>query len=79
MQVTRTQNCAAKTFGASTTLSASSSTQLSHTYTIVPVMTLRVGQILRGVKGTYQLSQPLKDLTVFNAKVLSSTSGQAKR
>lgn len=41
-------------------------------------MALRVGQILRGVKGTYQLSQSLKDLTVFKAKVLSSTSGQAK-
>jgi hypothetical protein len=38
-------------------------------------MALRVGQILRGVKGTYQLSQYLKDLTVFKAKVLSSTCG----
>lgn len=35
-------------------------------------MTLRVGQILRGLKGQYELLRPLKGFTVFKAKVLSS-------
>jgi hypothetical protein len=34
-------------------------------------MALRVGQVLRGLKGRYELLQPLKASTVFKAKVLS--------
>jgi hypothetical protein len=34
-------------------------------------MALRVGQVLRGLKGQYELLQPLKGSTVFKAKVLS--------
>jgi hypothetical protein len=35
-------------------------------------MALRVGQVLRGLKGQYELLHPLKGSTVFKAKVLSS-------
>ncbi|KAH7388831.1 kinase-like domain-containing protein [Pyrenochaeta sp. MPI-SDFR-AT-0127] len=41
-------------------------------------MALRIGQILRGAKGNYELLYPLKGSTVFKAKVLSSSATQAK-
>jgi hypothetical protein len=37
-------------------------------------MALRVGQVLQGMKGQYQLLQPLKGATVFKAKSLSSST-----
>ncbi|CAA9956983.1 CMGC/DYRK protein kinase [Pyrenophora teres f. maculata] len=40
-------------------------------------MALRVGQILKGARGVYELLYPLKGSTVFKAKVVSSTSLQA--
>jgi hypothetical protein len=39
-------------------------------------MALRVGQVLRGLKGQYKLLHTLKVSTVFKAKVLSSSSAQ---
>ncbi|KAH8707035.1 kinase-like domain-containing protein [Phaeosphaeriaceae sp. PMI808] len=41
-------------------------------------MALRIGQILRGAKGNYELLHSLKGSTVFKAKVLSGPSTQAK-
>jgi hypothetical protein len=41
-------------------------------------MALRIGQILRGIKGTYHLIRPLKDSTIFKAKVLASPTIQEK-
>ncbi|KAF2873062.1 kinase-like domain-containing protein [Massariosphaeria phaeospora] len=41
-------------------------------------MALRIGQILRGAKGNYELLSSLKGSTVFKAKVLSSPSTQAE-
>ncbi|KAI0587654.1 CMGC/DYRK protein kinase [Pyrenophora tritici-repentis] len=37
-------------------------------------MALRVGQILKGARGVYELLYPMKGSTVFKAKVLSSSS-----
>lgn len=41
-------------------------------------MALRIGQVIRGVKGNYELLHSLKGVTVFKAKVLSGPSVQAK-
>ncbi|KAF2848285.1 NAD(P)-binding protein [Plenodomus tracheiphilus IPT5] len=41
---------------------------------VLHAMALRVGQVLRGAKGSYELLQSLKDSTVFKARVLSSAS-----
>ncbi|KAF2125384.1 kinase-like protein [Dothidotthia symphoricarpi CBS 119687] len=41
-------------------------------------MALRIGQILRGAKGNYELLRSLKGSTVFKARVLSGSSTQAK-
>lgn len=37
-------------------------------------MALRIGQVLRGAKGSYELLRPLKGSTVFKAKVLSQAN-----
>ncbi|KAF2754239.1 kinase-like protein [Pseudovirgaria hyperparasitica] len=37
-------------------------------------MPLRIGQVLQGARGVYELLQPLKGSSVFKAKVLSSSS-----
>jgi hypothetical protein len=39
-------------------------------------MAMHVGQVLRGVKGTYQLSRSLKGSTVFKAQVLAGPATQ---
>lgn len=50
-----------------------------HLFIVPPFMALRIGQILRGAKGSYELLCPLKGSTVFKAKALSpSLSTQAK-
>ncbi|KAF2126202.1 kinase-like protein [Dothidotthia symphoricarpi CBS 119687] len=41
-------------------------------------MALRIGQVLRGAKHRYELLYPLKDSTVFKAKVLSSRIAKAE-
>lgn len=39
-------------------------------------MALRVGQVLRGLKGQYELLHTLKGSTVFKARVLSNNPVQ---
>jgi hypothetical protein len=41
-------------------------------------MALRIGQVLRGGKGKYELLEQLKGSTVFKAGVVSSLSIQAE-